>query len=626
MNFVSTGSLVRDHRILGGSQLQPTYITISKLFSGDTRHTVPLFQRPYVWSREEQWEPLWEDIAGLLSRLETRNGDASIASHFLGTVVLEQVQNPTGTLPRREVIDGQQRLTTLQIVLKAAEHSLAQAEQGVASEFQPKVKIARRQIGNLIENVAEGEEQYKVWPTNEDRAPFKQVMDAGDPSEMEHASTRMASAYRYFHEQFSAYLIAQDTERRAQFLAEALKDYLKVIVLDLEKSDEPQAIFETLNAHGTPLLPADLIKNWLLWEAARQKLDVPSLYETYWREFDRDHEYWRAKIGTGHAARPRVDTFLQNWLTKETNEAVSGKRLYDLFLKHVAEMRADGGGSVDVAKLMARIKLDAERYRRIDRPSEATRFDIFLERLKAMDVVVFHPLVLSLIELAEDDSHDLDNSGVVLESYLIRRMVCSGQTRGYGTLALSLMRDIKDRADGASLAATLRDRLLGEANTDAWPDDDTFKSEWGRRKFYGALRRERVLMVLRALERRYQEHAHLAEPLMTFDWSKLQVEHILPQSWEAGWPIAEHVSPADRNWALHGIGNLTLVSQKLNPTMSNSPWIDPAGKVGKQEALRKHTRLEMNRRLLENYPVWNDDAIEARSREMFGDALAIWPR
>lgn len=607
--------------------MQPTYITISKLFSSDTRHTVPLFQRPYVWSREEQWEPLWEDIEGLLARLEARDGEASIASHFLGTVVLEQVQNPTGTLPRREVIDGQQRLTTLQIVLKAAEHGLEQAQPSVPDELQQKVKIARRQIGNLIENVAEGEEQYKVWPTNEDRAPFKHVMDAADPSELEHVATRMASAYRYFHEQFSTYLLARDTPRRAQFLAEALKDYLKVIVLDLEKSDEPQAIFETLNAHGTPLLPADLIKNWLLWEAARQKLDVPSLYESYWREFDRDHEYWRAKVGTGHAARPRVDTFLQNWLTKETNEIVSAKRLYDLFLKHVGQIRAESAdGPIAVGKLMASIKLDAERYRRIDRPGEATRFDIFLERLKAMDVVVFHPLVLNLIELAGDDTHDLDNAGVVLESYLIRRMVCSGQTRGYGNLALSLMRDIKDRAAGASLASTLRNRLIGETNTDAWPDDDTFRSEWGRRKFYGALRRERVLMVLRALERRYQEHAHLAEPLMSFDWSKLQVEHILPQSWESGWPIAEDVSPAARNWALHGIGNLTLVSQKLNPTMSNSPWIDPAGKGGKQEALRKHTRLEINRRLLENYPTWDDETIEARSREMFTDALAIWPR
>jgi hypothetical protein len=607
--------------------VQPTYITISKLFSGDTRHTVPLFQRLYVWSREEQWEPLWEDIEGLLARLEVRDGDTSIASHFLGTVVLEQVQNPTGTLPRREVIDGQQRLTTLQIVLKAAEHALEQAQQAVATEFQSKVKIARRQIANLIENVAEGEEQYKVWPTNEDRAPFRQVMDAADPSELEHVGTRMASAYRYFHEQFSIYLLTGATERRAQFLAEALKDYLKVIVLDLEKSDEPQAIFETLNAHGTPLLPADLIKNWLLWEAARQRLDVASLYESYWREFDRDHEYWRAKIGTGHAARPRVDTFLQNWLTKETNEAISAKRLYDLFLKYVAGIRTgEGSGSIDVAKLMASIKLDAARYRRIDRPTDATRFDIFLERLKAMDVVVFHPLVLSLIELAGDDSHDLDSAGIVLESYLIRRMVCGGQTRGYGTLALSLMRDVKTRPDDASLADTLRGRLLGEANTDAWPDDDTFKSEWGRRKFYGALRRDRVLMVLRALERRYQEQAHLAEPLMTFDWSKLQVEHILPQSWETGWPISENVSPEDRNWALHGIGNLTLVSEKLNPTMSNSPWIDPAGKVGKQEALRKHTRLEINRRLLEIYPIWNDDAIEARGREMLTDALAIWPR
>lgn len=80
-----------------------------------------------------------------------------------------------------------------------------------------------------------------------------------------------------------------------------------------------------MNAHGTPLLPADLIKNWLLWEAARQKLDAGPLYEKHWRPFDREHAYWRARVGTGHAARARVDTFLQNWLTKQTGEIVSAK-------------------------------------------------------------------------------------------------------------------------------------------------------------------------------------------------------------------------------------------------------------------------------------------------------------
>ena len=105
--------------------MQPTYISIAQLFGSQTRHTVPLFQRPYVWNQEDQWEPLWEDIAGLLERIELRQDDAQVASHFLGTIVLEQAPNRTGSLPRREVIDGQQRLTTLQIILKAAEHALA---------------------------------------------------------------------------------------------------------------------------------------------------------------------------------------------------------------------------------------------------------------------------------------------------------------------------------------------------------------------------------------------------------------------------------------------------------------------------------------------------------------------
>ena len=106
-------------------------------------------------------------------------------------------------------------------------------------------------------------------------------------------------------------------------------------MLDLDDSDEPQAIFETLNAHGMPLLPADLIKNWLLREAGRQKVqDVEDLYWKYWRYFDKDLDYWRVRIWTGHAARARVDMFLQNWLTRRTRNRRFIQHLYDRFLAH----------------------------------------------------------------------------------------------------------------------------------------------------------------------------------------------------------------------------------------------------------------------------------------------------
>ncbi|HEX5776994.1 MAG TPA: DUF262 domain-containing protein, partial [Caulobacteraceae bacterium] len=271
--------------------MQPNYISIANLFGVQTRYTVPLFQRPYVWSRADQWEPLWEDLRQLVERVLTNEPCKPVAGHFLGTVVLEQTPTAIVNLPRREVIDGQQRLTTLQILLKAAEHALAVlADTATDLESSGVIKRASEQMAFLTRNMATStdEESFKVWPTNEDRSPFKDVMDSDWRIGVSAASSRMAEAYAYFRATFLEWLTSANAANRAQALASALKDHLRLIVLDLDDSDEPQAIFETLNAHGTPLLPADLIKNWLLWEATRQNLPVAALYEDYWRGFDRD--------------------------------------------------------------------------------------------------------------------------------------------------------------------------------------------------------------------------------------------------------------------------------------------------------------------------------------------------
>jgi len=613
--------------------MQPTYISISTLFGSQTRHTVPLFQRPYVWGRDEQWEPLWEDLSGLCERLSRREGEATVAGHFLGTVVLEQMPNATGSLPCRQVIDGQQRLTTLQIMLKAAEHALTAVEASVAEGERPPIAIARRQLAFLTENPAFSaeEEKYKVWPTNEDRAAFKAVMDSTADAGVAGQTGRMAEAYNYFRQTFIPYLAGAGTGAggRAQIFAAALKDHLRIIVLDLDVSDEPQAIFETLNAHGTPLLPADLMKNWLLWEATRQKIELVPLYEAYWRPFDREHEYWRARVGTGHAARARVDTFLQNWLTKTALEPVSAKHLYDRFLRQVPLLKSTSADErVDVDALMAGIRQDADRYERIDKPTGKTRFDLFLRRLQVLDVVVLHPLLLALMERAGSDQADLDDAAVALESYLVRRMVCGYQTRGYGALALTLLKAIAEVPAGEPVGAVIREQLRQSATgNDTWPDDARFHLDWTRRRFYNGLRRDRVLMILQALEESYQSKAHKAEPLMSFDWSKLQIEHVMPQNWQQYWPMTEvTITPAERDLALHGIGNLTLVSERLNPSLSNGPWAHPDDvALGKREALRKHSRLELNRRLLEQHQNWDEAGMLARAEELFKVAREIWP-
>jgi hypothetical protein len=264
--------------------MQPNYSSIGQVFSAQTRYTVPLFQRPYVWTKEEQWQPLWEDVRSLAERVLDPPSHKQVAGHFLGTVVLEQLKTPAIAMPQRQVIDGQQRLTTLQLLLKAAEHALLGTAGEVSPEARGTVELAAGQLSQLSRNqfAASAEEQYKVWPTNEDRQPFMGVMDCEAELGVDGDSGRMAEAYSFFRAEIAGWLAGRDDGRAALALASALKDHLRIIVLDLDETDEPQAIFETLNAHGTPLLPADLMKNWLLWEAGRQKVDQASLYDRYW--------------------------------------------------------------------------------------------------------------------------------------------------------------------------------------------------------------------------------------------------------------------------------------------------------------------------------------------------------
>ena len=146
------------------------------IFFSPQRFLVPLFQRPYVWSQEGQWAPLWDDVRRVAERVERWE---QVTPHFLGAVVLQQQQTEVGTLGVRTVIDGQQRLTTLQLLLDAVHEQVSVA--GFASLAQ--------QVLDLVQNPAhftqKDEDRFKVWPTNRDRAAFNEVMSAESPVQYE---------------------------------------------------------------------------------------------------------------------------------------------------------------------------------------------------------------------------------------------------------------------------------------------------------------------------------------------------------------------------------------------------------------------------------------------------------
>jgi uncharacterized protein with ParB-like and HNH nuclease domain len=609
-----------------GEEMQPNYSSVGQVFSAQTRYSVPLFQRPYVWNKDEQWQPLWDDVRALADRVLNPPPHKPVAGHFLGTVVLEQIPTPAIDMPQRQVIDGQQRLTTLQLLLKAAEHALTITASKADPEAAHSIQLAAGQISQLSRNqfAHKPDDGYKVWPTNEDRAPFKAVMDCDVQKGVSGQSSRMAEAYNFFRGEILSWLGGGESGRRALAFVAALKDHLRLIVLDLDESDEPQAIFETLNAHGTPLLPADLMKNWLLWQAGKNGENANALYSSNWAHFDKDHEYWRKKIGAGHAARPRVDLFLQSWLTLATTQVVPVKHLYDRFLAHANQRGASSeDGLLQMSDLMEEIERYSRYYERIDNPRGKDGLDTLLVRLNRLDFVVFRPLLLALLGRESSSEQDRILATQAIESFLVRRMVCGMQTRGYGTLALDLLKVVSS-VPPEGLAAPSIIGALGRQEGE-WPDDEVFRHNWTTRPFYGWFRRDRVAMILQAIEERYQAQASKSEPVLHFDYSKLTIEHVMPQKWAANWPLPTGQDITRRETLIQNIGNLTLVSGKLNPSLSNAAWNAQGSNPGKRAGLQQHSDLKLNKRLLMDYQEWNETTIEHRAKTLFDDAKAIWP-
>jgi uncharacterized protein with ParB-like and HNH nuclease domain len=314
--------------------MKPETRTVTQLFELDVRYVVPLFQRPYVWDQERQWEPLWDDITTLLDHQESANGQHY--SHFLGAVVLDHETPLPGEIPEFTIIDGQQRLTTLQVILAAAAN--VAAELGAVDEAE----LVRELTKNNPKKVS-GVGLFKVWPTNANRSAFQAVMSDGGPpvDRQDDPNNRIDEAYAFFCDsirEWASEAGEDQRERRLRLLRVTLSDLLKVVSITLEAEDNAQVIFETLNARGAPLLALDLVKNAVFLEAAKQGLDTDRLYEAVWKpEFDDpdDDEYWRTTRRQGRLNRPIGELFLTHWLTMKLRKVVPATELFATFRQNI---------------------------------------------------------------------------------------------------------------------------------------------------------------------------------------------------------------------------------------------------------------------------------------------------
>lgn len=596
-----------------------TYIrTPQAIFIQPQQLVVPLFQRPYVWNQEVQWQPLWDDVERQARRI-LADSPGSVTPHFLGAVVLQQATGGIGGLQEWTIIDGQQRLTTLQLLLDAAHAAITAV--GAPS--------AAGQLRDTVENGdayrRRPRDRFKVWPTNRDQPGFEEVMSAPPPVDYDsltNTDARLTEAHRFFAECVEAFLgEGDDLIRRADALAAALLHSLQLVMITLGIDENAQEIFETLNARGTPLTAADLIKNLVFQRLAAEGEDTERAYEESWRQFETG--FWEEQVSQGRIRHPRMSLFLNHWLISTTGEEVAASEVFRAFKRYLDD------SEVSLSKLLTDLVLQANNYRQLVEHAESNdeldRLGMFLYRTQALGMEVTKPLVMWLTDPVAGPCSPGQIAKAIghLESWLVRRMLVAATTKAYNRVLLELLARLQ--AAPRSETSDVVEQFLREQTSFAsyWPGDEEVRESIRAMSIYRRLPRVRLRMLLEAIEDHYRGLDETGASRASEEQVRrgsYTIEHVMPREWSKKWGSTQEGEEA-RHRLVQTLGNLTLLTGKFNSSVSNARW---TGGKGKRAALQKHSVLLLNRELVEE-DEWDESRIQARTERMTDMILLIWP-
>lgn len=612
-------------------------LTPRDLFDGKVQFEIPSFQRPYVWNEEDQWAPLWADIKRVALRVMVAADDTDaldgVSAHFLGAVVLKEISAHVGDVARHAVIDGQQRMTTLQILLDAAHAAVADLG------YEEEAEAIEELIINSGKRFAGTKNRFKLWPSRADRAAFESVMDDDATPVPEH---RITEAHTFFAGEVRRWVVDGADEgdtpvgteaQRATALTEVLQLRLRLVAINLGLPDDDQLIFETLNDRGTPLLAADLIKNWVFQRGDDLGADTEDWADVHWAELDED--WWREEISQGRYMRSRVDIFLQYWLTMRMKDEIASDGVFRRFREHALQCMAT---SATAGAFLQEMRRDADTFRsfaQLDADTPAGRF--YARVVEAFELAATTPLLLWMLS----ENHRVLDAQVeiglsALESWVMRRTLLRMTMKDVNKLMVATLVMLESRP--VEEAGDAVRNFLAQQTADArvWPADADMLSSLPTMRLYGNIRQSRLRVVFSAIEKQLRTERHEDVALPT----KLEIEHVMPRSWRAHWDTDPPLPPDDalaRSKRVDSLGNLTLVTQKLNGSLSHRPWTDheaadtaPKGKeagVGKRSLLGQYSLLVLNKALVDGHPrVWTDEDIGQRSREMTERLCTVWPR
>ena len=610
--------------------MQPLRTTVKNAFTLPKQYTIPSYQRNYVWERETQWAPLWDDLRSLTQ--ERSEPGHNTRPHFLGTIITKDV-GAQGFINRWCVIDGQQRLTTLQILLSAVRSVFA--DLGLAKY----ASLVRSCLVNQQEAVLEDSDRYKIQHKSSDYEGFSSIIEAGlgTPSEPDTQTLRLHECYAYFKGAVADWLTDPSEavqDRNAHALTLTLLDSFYVVDIQLDPAENGHAIFESLNARAQPLTEWEKTKNYLLSIAARDDdPDGDLVYQQYLERYD-SRPYWNQMVSGTRFSGRRVEFFLFFFAQIElprhrlagTGEPVVDtlprNRLYREF-RSVGE-RVYRRSTAELDGVLQRFNRYACIYRRLDEAgadsfSEYAR--LVMQRRAKLKLASLTPVFMVLVDKLGQGSR-FDQALRAIDSYLMRRVAVKANYSGFDDVAFRFVQVLAETDPDCVIEVLLHLLEKKTTWTSRWPTDDEVSTRLRETDMYHRCAGKAVLLGGIA-QRMHEERGDLTMPFNAGE--AVTVEHVAPQNWKRHWKKDLRFGDSDEdrhrlNRLVHRIGNLTLVKDKLNHKLGDHPWPRKAKLLGKDN-------LEMNRRLLSDMKgdVWNEKEIDRRSRVIANYVKEIWP-